>query len=63
LRGAYSTDRNDRTSVYMQNIQLSKLNFYGIHGKTGQWFKSYLHDRKEKNRKIKKITPTQTGEL
>jgi hypothetical protein len=29
------------------DILLSKLNFYGIKGKAGQWFISYLRGRKQ----------------
>jgi hypothetical protein len=32
------------------DILLSKLNSYGIQGKAGQWFKSYLNGRKQKSR-------------
>jgi hypothetical protein len=30
------------------DISLSKLNFYGIQGNAGQWFTSYLNDRKRR---------------
>jgi hypothetical protein len=29
------------------DILLSKLNFYGIKSKAGQWFKSYLNGKKQ----------------
>jgi hypothetical protein len=36
------------TAFVNHDILLSKLNFYGIKGKAGQWFKSYLNGRKQR---------------
>jgi hypothetical protein len=45
--GGISCDITKAFDCINYELLLSKLNFYGIRNIAGQWFKSYLHDRKQ----------------
>jgi hypothetical protein len=47
VSGLFSDSAKALDCVY-HDILLSKLNFNGIQGKAGQWFESYLNDRKQR---------------
>jgi hypothetical protein len=45
--GGISCDLTKAFDCAYHELLLSKLNCYGIQNIAGQWFKSYLHDRKQ----------------
>jgi hypothetical protein len=46
--GGIFCDLVEASNCVSHEILLSKLNFYEIQGKTGQWFKPYLNGRRQK---------------
>jgi hypothetical protein len=45
--GGISCDLAKEFASVNHELLLSKLHFYGIRNVAGQWFKSYLHDRRQ----------------
>jgi hypothetical protein len=46
--GGIFCDLAKASDCVSHEILLSKLHFYGVHGKAAEWFRSYVEDRKQK---------------